>query len=315
MVSLEVQQQVLIFSRDKTCRAIATELGLHRTTVERILRKFGIQLKKGPRPVPCDDHFFGTYSAESCYWGGMLLADGYIRYDRPVVDLHLKAGDVGHVRKFAAALKFEGRVHEWERDCRVTITSSPMVNDLRTRFGVVPQKTPIAEFPTQVPQAFWSHLVRGIFDGDGCITYPKGSVPCISFVGTLAVVTGVREAVSRYTGVTLEPTITPCGGDAFKCIEYSSVWYSGDNAKRVCDWMYEGATFESRLDRKHTLYVQHLQSRGIKRLGNYRQRTGTCVVCHEAFTRATFNAPLERTTCGSRTCRGEVRKWKRVRTN
>lgn len=239
----------------------------------------------------------------------MLLADGYIRLDRPVVDLHLKAEDVGHVRKFAAALKFEGKVHEWERDCRVTITSSQMVNDLRVNFGVVPQKTSIAKFPVQVPEFLWSHLVRGIFDGDGCICVPTGSeVPCVSFVGTLAVIGGVQDAIARFTDVNLVPTITP--HDAI-----SSTGYSGDNAKRVCDWMYKDATCESRLDRKYTLYVQHLQSRSIRRLGHYRLRSAVCVVCRKEFSRDTFNAPPERTTCGSWDCRREVRKWKRVRTS
>lgn len=309
MISPEVRQRIAELSQEKTCRVIAKELGLHRTTVERVLRQLGIKLRRGPKPVPCNNAFFGVYTAESCYWGGMLLADGYIRLDRPVVDLHLKAGDVGHVRKFAAALKFEGKVHEWERDCRVTITSSQMVNDLRVNFGVVPQKTSIAKFPVQVPEFLWSHLVRGIFDGDGCICVPTGSeVPCVSFVGTLAVVEGVRDAIARLTDVNLVPTITPHD-------TISSTGYSGDNAKRVCDWMYKDSIVESRLDRKYALYAQHLQPRDIKRLGNHRQRTDTCVVCHEEFSRSTFNAPPERTTCGSRACRGEVRKWKKVKTN
>ena len=239
-----------------------------------------------------------------------VLADGYIRYNRPVVDLHLKVADVVHVRKFAAALKFEGTVHEWERDCRVTITSSQMTSDLRVNFGVVPQKTSIATFPLQVPKLLWSHLVRGIFDGDGCICVPTGSkVPCISFVGTLSVVEGVRDAVTKLTDVNLVPTVTVLSETL------SSISYSGDNAKRVGDWMYKDSTPETRLDRKYDLYVQHLRSRKIKRLGNHRQRTGTCVVCHTEFLRSAFNAPPERTTCGTRACIGEVRKWKKVKTS
>ena len=253
--SEEKVQQVLALTQSKTCRTIAGELGLHRTTVERILRHHGIKLKKGPRPFPCDDEFFATYTPESCYWGGMLLADGYIRLDRPVVDLHLKSGDVSHVRKFAVAVAYGGTVHSWETDCRVTITSEQMVHDLRCNFGVVPQKTPIAVFPIQVPDGMWSHLVRGIFDGDGCITYPKGSIPAISFVGTHVLLAGVRNALTKIKGVGIVPPVIDLS-DITSCIGYS-----GENAKYVCDWMYKDSASVIRLDRKYERYVKWFQGR------------------------------------------------------
>ena len=248
-VSGEVQQQVVALSQTETCRAIAVELGIHRTTVERILRQHGVELRRGPRPTLCNNEFFSTYRPESCYWGGMLLADGYIRLDRPVVDLHLKSGDVGHVRKFATAVEYGGTVHAWETDCRVTITSVKMTQDLGMKFGVVPRKTAIAEFPAQVPEEQWSHLVRGIFDGDGCITYPKGAVPAISFVGTPRLLEGIRTVLSGVDGVSIVPPVIGLS-DITSCIGYS-----GKNAKAVCDWMYSDSEFGTRLDRKYQRYV------------------------------------------------------------
>jgi hypothetical protein len=238
-----------------TCREIAKLKNLHRTSVERVLRRLGIKVPKGPRPAACDGKFFANFTPESCYWGGMMLADGYVRKDRPVIDLHLKIEDRGHLEKFKAALKYEGNLSD-----RITVTSPSLKLGLEKNFGVVPQKTPIAAFPDQVPKQFHPHLIRGIFDGDGCPTYPLGGVPMVSFVGTVKLLEGIQTVLHRELSIKLKSgndtaPIQPQDSKEYGPGVFGAFWYSGRNAMLVMDWMYRDSTPDIRLDRKYALYL------------------------------------------------------------
>ncbi len=247
-----------------TCREVARLKGIHRTTIERLLKRLGIWVPKGIRPAACDGSFFASFTPESCYWGGMLLADGYIRKDRPVVDLHLKPEDSGHLEKFKTALRYEGNISD-----RITVTSPSLKQDLENNFGVVPQKTPIAVFPRQVPRQLWPHLIRGIFDGDGCLTQPVGGVPVVGFEGTTVLLKSVRSALHSELPIKLKSGNDMAPIQLQDSKEYGfgvfgAFWYSGENAKLIADWMYRDSTPETRLDRKYALYLLWLQTYGNK---------------------------------------------------
>ncbi len=243
-----------------TCREVAKLKGIHRTSVERLLKRLDIRVPKGIRPAACDGNFFANFTSESCYWGGMLLADGYIRKDRPVIDLHLKSEDAGHLEKFKTVVHYEGNISD-----RITITSPSLKHDLETNFGVVPQKTPITVFPHQVPKQFWHHLVRGIFDGDGCLTQPVGNVPMLSFEGTVVLLKDIRSVLHSELPIKLKSKNDVAPIQLQDSKEYGfgvfgAFWYSGENAKLIADWMYRDSTPETRLDRKYALYLLWLQA-------------------------------------------------------
>lgn len=54
--------------------------------------------------------------------------------------------------------------------CQINILSKKMVYDL-SRYGVVPNKSLSTVFPQDIPIDLYPHLIRGLIDGDGSISY------------------------------------------------------------------------------------------------------------------------------------------------
>lgn len=55
---------------------------IHRSTIQAILIRNGIKLRSTSPYYHYNVNFFSTYTKESCYWGGFVAADGYIRKSR-----------------------------------------------------------------------------------------------------------------------------------------------------------------------------------------------------------------------------------------
>ncbi len=79
---------------------ISQKCGVHRATVQRVLQRNNIDLRKRT-PVHYDIHFFDEYNENSCYWAGFIAADGYVRSDRAAVTIHLASADYEHLLKLA----------------------------------------------------------------------------------------------------------------------------------------------------------------------------------------------------------------------
>lgn len=150
------------------------------------------------------DYFQTIDTEEKAYWLGFLAADGHV-CDRGTVRLTLAEVDADHVRRFAAAVGYTGRVeiHTRPRDGRRFAS----VSIRRQRFaaalvghGIVPRKTWSLE-PWQGPPELMRHYWRGLVDGDGCIaqgTSTRGrGIWTLELVGTQAVAAGFADFLCR----------------------------------------------------------------------------------------------------------------------
>ena len=108
---------------------------------------------------------------------------------------------------------------------RLELHGTELVQHL-SALGVSPNKTHTATLPP-VPAHLESHLVRGLWDGDGWI-----GKRAFSLIGPDALLEGTADAVERHTGLPLR--FSP--DRQFKRIQ-------GARADRlVLQWMYSGAT-------------------------------------------------------------------------
>lgn len=126
------------------------------------------------RKIIANDGFFETPSADWAYILGFLVADGHIAKDRPRIHIGLARKDVEHLKKIRDILSPDSIVREFCSGgfdkCELQITSRQMYDDL-CKLGFRHQKSGFEPLLLNiVPQQFKYDYLRGIIDGDGCIS-------------------------------------------------------------------------------------------------------------------------------------------------
>ena len=228
--------------------AIAKTLHLHRSTIQKWLKKSSIKLRKRTPSHHYNIHFFSTYTKESCYWAGFIMADGCVR--RTCLHIKLANKDRGHLQKFldciSANYQIKGKSYS-----TIDISGPWFLSDMKDKFGIVPRKTFIAKYPI-IPKKYHKDFIRGVMDGDGCITYT--TCPTLNFTGTKELLTEISY-IFKSIGVKLK------SGNEVPPIHISNknigqVHYSGKNAKIILDWLYRGTIESERLTRKYNRYKE-----------------------------------------------------------
>ena len=127
------------------------------------------------RHYAVDEHYFDSVDTEEkAYWLGFLDADGY--QDGHEVVVNLNAQDEEHLWKLRAALRSEHPVRLLHDDAmtggfRATfrVSSQSLCSGLN-KWGCVPTKSLIVPYPHELPPLLHRHFIRGVFDGDGCLS-------------------------------------------------------------------------------------------------------------------------------------------------
>lgn len=144
----------------------------------------------GKRLKPFNTSYFSELSEESAYWLGFIQADGCVQLDprKPTTKtlrIEVHSDDADHLNMFRIALGASS--HELKPGRKQTVclslTSREICDDL-IRLGVKPRKSFTGSFPEGIPKELLSHYLRGVFDGDGCITVRKSGRPRAVIVGS-----------------------------------------------------------------------------------------------------------------------------------
>lgn len=129
----------------------------------------------------CNDNYFETIDTkDKAYFLGLIVADGnnYNSY----LKIALKYHDLHILETFKKYINYTGYIKNtpekiiYDKFLRksqnfISIRSNKLCEDL-SKLGVAPNKTHKTYFP-EIPEEFWSHFIRGVFDGDGCLSNYK----------------------------------------------------------------------------------------------------------------------------------------------
>ena len=173
-----------------------------RRTIGNILKYYNVEArnKNYNKDYFNEDYFKIIDNQNKAYFIGLLLADGNI-YKRhgsePTIRIELNSRDKYIIEKFKEELKSKNTISNTAKNCvSFRIISQKMANDL-SKYYIIPNKT----FKTQLPileEKYMSHLIRGIFDGDGWVSgylSKSGRTP-FGFCGTELLVTQIRDYLS-----------------------------------------------------------------------------------------------------------------------
>ena len=250
-ISDEIEQQIVdLYSEGYGVMELSDEFQLHRATIQRVLKRHNINLRKRT-PAHYDIHFFDEYNADSCYWAGFIAADGYVRSDRDNVSIHLSASDVSHLKKLEVLTKYIGKTRISGNECCLSFAGEWFPRALADNFEIYPRKTFSIAISNKIPKDMIPHFLRGYFDGDGCVTNTEGYLR-ISFTSGSTILLKQISDFFYDCGVRIRNEL-----GAPKIFNDCFIAYNCKNAQQVLDLLYLNSTDLTRLDRKYQLYLQH----------------------------------------------------------
>lgn len=186
-------QMIAMYNNRQTLEDIEHYLrsvGVERISEETIgkwLKENGIQLRDSQEKnhtTTLMPEVFSTYTPESCYWGGLIAADGCIHHRtgasenagwQLVFALVNDKASVEGLKKFVhyTGKIGERKIAEGKTLYQLSIVSKPLVDTLRTMFNIVPRKSEIFTPTDTIPKELRKFFILGYFDGNGCLTCCK----------------------------------------------------------------------------------------------------------------------------------------------
>jgi hypothetical protein len=122
---------------------------------------------------------------EKAYWLGFIYADGTNGKNNNLFRISLSIKDEQHILLFKKCIESEHKITYAETNdpfgygggevykSAILSISSKEISQALKKLGINGNKTTYSQLP-QIDEKFWSHFIRGYFDGDGSITYSIG---------------------------------------------------------------------------------------------------------------------------------------------
>ncbi len=203
-----------------------------------------------------DDFFEVINSEEKAYYLGLLYADGYINdigYNS-YVELTLQIEDKYILELFLSTLNSNRVPSEIKNGkySRIVLNSKKIVDDLKN-FGCINKKTHFLKFPSNIEHKYLHHLIRGYFDGDGCIWQNKiDNQYHISFTGNIDFLIGIEEYILGNLLLDKKKHYSPCNRNRKNNIR--ALKYGGNQIiTKIFDLLYKDSTIY--LHRKHEKFI------------------------------------------------------------
>lgn len=205
---LELEVKNLYESGLKNIYDISQKLNKPYVTIHYIFKRLKIEnIKKELYNV--DEDFFEIIDNEAkAYFLGMMYSDGCVYKNTMIIGVT----DQEIVENAKEYMQYEGPIELYKKDekCKMIyklrIRRKKIFEDLIDK-GCYPNKSLTLKFPdyVKVPKFLMNHFIRGIFDGDACISEYDGGKAYITKKWVITI-TGTREILE---GIIKETNITP----------------------------------------------------------------------------------------------------------
>ena len=210
------------------------------STIKDILKSNNIEIINRSR-IKCNVNYFENIdSSDKAYFLGWMISDGWINKKGIGIALNIK--DKNILENFKKCIKYEGNIGQYTTKKGSTmvyliITSEKLKQDL-SKYGVIQAKTNRTYFP-EIPEKFYSHFIRGVFDGDGCISANNKNFHynlTINIIGNILLIEKIQEILMREC--ILNKTKLKIHNKCNENIVY--LVYGGNRqCKRIYDYLYK----------------------------------------------------------------------------
>lgn len=256
---LEQEIKEYYLSKPMTIAAVAKHFDISSPTAGKILKDVPRYSKAKLNNPNMDEHFFETIDSEvKAYFLGLIISDGNVFIEennssnrQASISITLDLADEYMLQEFKKAVKANTSIGHDGRGCgQIAVRSDIMASDL-AKYGVIPRKTLHTYLP-EVPEEYLSHLIRGIFDGDGSIQAKENPdsnrfLHSISFCGTHRLMEDIAQ-VCKKLKLQQIPTVYDYKDKNLSDIKIQNI----NDIYCFGEWMYKNATIY--LTRKKETY-------------------------------------------------------------
>jgi hypothetical protein len=222
----------------------------------------------------CDENFFNQDNESSFYWAGFIAADGSVqerKYSK-ILKICLSNKDLNHLENFKKLIHSTHPIKNYKIKsnkliksetlcCEIQITSKLLVNSLK-RFNIIPNKTKIYEFPSEIINSqYVHHYMRGYFDGDGTITNCGLSINRKILQGSFSIL-GTQSFIENYQKILINKAkLTKTKIYKHKSV-YKLVYIGNNNIKKIYQYLYNSSNIY--LDRKKDKFMLYTATEALK---------------------------------------------------
>jgi hypothetical protein len=223
---------------------IVNEYGISDRHYQKVIIENGGELNQRTRKFNFNEDYFEKIDTEDkAYFLGFIVADGNINSKTNNIKIIQKETDI--LYKFKECVNFEGNIFT-RKDGKISnigLSSKKMKDDL-FNLGIIGNKTMIVKYP-EIPRNLENHFMRGLFDGDGCISIHKkrdGSRDT-SDRGQVNICSGSKDFIEIY----VDKLVDYCGitRNKIRCPKgtyYVIDWGSFSDIERFYEFFYKDAT-------------------------------------------------------------------------
>ena len=229
-----------------------------------------------------ENYFEKIDTEEKAYWLGFLYADGNVYIDKNHrfhrVNLSLKNTDKEHVNRFRKAVQSNGIIRDADHGMvSFSIANKKMAYDL-IKLGCMPNKTFKITFPNEeiIPKHLQRHFIRGVFDGDGCVSFTREENRYhidFQILGTEDLLNNIGKILFQERVVLEEPKI-------IKIKSIYKIRFTGvHKAKQIMDYLYKDSTIY--LQRKFDIFekIRNIETNVYHFRKNINNNDKKCAVC------------------------------------
>ena len=230
----EIEEICNQYKNNKTTECIGKMFNISGNSISKILKENGVEIKPAKRYSIIKNHnyFYDIDTPDKAYFLGWMISDGAIIENRTrigrqkVVSLEIHNNDRYILELFAQCLGANSTIvktFKKRNHCHIRFSSDQMAKDL-SKYGVIPRKSHITYLP-KIKEDLMSHLIRGIFDGDGTITIDKNNMRHIAFYGSEQMCNDISDYLHVKLGLNRNKVSkTTC----------YHVWYGGKLQQNYC---------------------------------------------------------------------------------
>jgi DNA invertase Pin-like site-specific DNA recombinase len=266
----KVQVIISKYNNGISSEVIAEELGINGTTVCRILKVNNIKIRpatENKRQYPLNKAWLDNIdSEEKAYYLGLMWSDGNVFTEGGGFKLGFKTEDK-YILDHLSDILYFGVNHvsqDGDNFEKLEIYSIEMAARL-IELGCMPDKTFKTRFPQWLSPELQRHFIRGLIDGDGCISVACNK-PVVDFTGTSEIIEDLAKILKENLDIEFGTEKRHKERDnnitAMRLYGYNKI-------DKFLNWIYKDATiyFIRKFD-KHMEFLEMYKKFGEKRYDN-----------------------------------------------
>lgn len=192
-----------------SCKKIADEYNVNKTTIYRFLKKQNISIRKYSdyKIYKMNENFLDILDTEEKnYILGLFYADGFNIKNKNEFGIALSGDDKYMVEKIQELLETDRPIRHYfpsingQEVHELRLNSEHFSNRL-TELGCVCNKSLIIKFPNFIHNNFMRDFIRGVFDGDGSIYNINKNGKRIVLLGTHDFCEGIQKVLLDFLDI------------------------------------------------------------------------------------------------------------------